>query len=99
MYLVVFRSRKHAGIDGNAYAAQANTMETLACQQQGFISFKSYAADDGETVAISEWMDEASARAWGRVADHAAAQADGRTHWYAEYTLFACGNPRIHRFP
>lgn len=99
MYLVVFRSRKRADIDQLAYAAQAEAMETLARRQEGFLAFKSYAADDGETVAVSEWMDEASARAWGRVADHSAAQAAGRTRWYAEYTLFACEDPRIHRFP
>ncbi len=99
MYLVVFRSRKRADIDQLAYAAQAEAMETLAGRQEGFLSFKSYTADDGETVAVSEWMDEASARAWGRVADHAAAQADGRTRWYCEYTLFGSENPRIHRFP
>ena len=99
MYLVVFRSRKRADIDQLAYAAQAEAIETLAGRQEGFLSFNSYTPDDGETVAISEWTDETSARAWGRVADHAAAQADGQTRWYCEYTLFGCENPRIRRFP
>ena len=99
MYLVVFRSRKRADIDRAAYDAQAEAMEALARQQSGFLSFKSYTADDGETVAISEWAEEDAARAWGRVADHCTAQADGRAHWYAGYTMFGCNNPRIHRFP
>ncbi len=99
MYLVVFRSRKRADIDRAAYDAQAAEMEALAAQQPGYLSFKSYAADDGETIALSEWQDETSARAWGRVAEHRIAQNDGRTRWYAEYTLFGCDTPRIHRYP
>jgi len=99
VYLVVFRNRKRADIDRAAYDAQAVEMEALARQQPGFVSFKSYSADDGEVVALSEWQDEASARSWGKVAEHRVAQADGRTRWYADYTLFACDDPRVHRFP
>lgn len=98
MFLVVFRNRKRADIDQAAYDAEAEAMETLARQQPGYRSFKSYTADDGEVVALSEWADEASARAWGRIAEHRAVQARGRTAYYQDYTLFACANPRIHRF-
>ena len=72
MYLVVFRNRKRAGFDQQAYAAAAARMEELAASQPGFLSFKSYAAADGEVLALSEWADEAAARAWGRQAEHLA---------------------------
>ena len=98
MFLVVFRNRKRADIDQAAYDAEAERMEELARQQPGFISFKSYAADDGEVVAVSEWDDEASALAWRLVAEHRTAQQRGRTDYYQEYTLFACAEPRVHRF-
>lgn len=98
MYLVVFRNRKRADIDRALYDAQADEMERLAATQPGYISFKSYAAEDGEIVALSEWEDEASARAWGKVAEHRVAKLDGRERWYSEYTLYACDNPRTHRF-
>lgn len=98
MYLVVFRNRKRADIDTAAYDKQADRMEELARAQPGYLSFKSYVAADGEVVALSEWTDEAAARAWGREAEHRAAQADGRDRWYEEFTLFACDNPREHRF-
>ena len=98
MYLVVFRNRKRADIDQNAYDKQADRMEELARAQPGYLSFKSYVAADGEVVALSEWADEASARAWGREAEHRAAQADGRERWYEEFTLFAAESPRIHKF-
>ena len=32
------------------------------------------------------------------VADHQAAQKRGRTAYYEDYTLYACADPRIHRF-
>ena len=98
MFLVVFRNRKRADIDQAAYDAEAERMESLARQQPGFLSFKGYTAGDGEVVALSEWIDEASARAWGQLAEHRVAQARGRERYYAEYTLFACDDPRIHRF-
>lgn len=99
MYLVVFRNRKRADIDRAAYEAEAAAMEAMAAAQPGFLSFKSYAADDGEVIALSEWADEAAARAWGRVAEHRAVQSRGRAAYYESYTLFGCAAPRIHRFP
>lgn len=98
MYLVVFRNRKRADIDMAAYLEAAKSMEALAVRQPGYLSFKSFTADDGEMVAISEWADEASARAWGRDAEHAAIQARGKVEWYAEYTLHAATIERTHRF-
>lgn len=98
MFLVVFRNRKRPDIDAAAYGAEAEAMERLAREQPGYLSFKSYTAEDGEVIALSEWTDEASALAWRRVAEHRAVQARGRSDYYAEYTLFACSNPRVHRF-
>ncbi|AZI38345.1 hypothetical protein NT2_01_02530 [Caenibius tardaugens NBRC 16725] len=98
MFLVVFRNRKRADLDAAAYDRDAARMLALAQQQPGFLSFKSYTADDGEVIALSEWADEPSARAWGREAEHRAMQGKGRDAYYASYTLFACDDPRVHRF-
>ena len=98
MFLVVFRNRKRADIDDAAYQADAVRMDALAREQPGYLGFKSYAADDGEVVAISEWASEADARAWGRHAEHAMIQGRGREAYYQDYTLFACAQPRIHHF-
>ena len=48
MYLVVFRNRKRADIDAGAYSADAQAMAALATTQPGFLSFKSYTAEDGD---------------------------------------------------
>jgi heme-degrading monooxygenase HmoA len=98
MFLVVFRNRKRADIDRAVYSEQSELMETMARRQPGFISFKSYVADDGEVIALSEWEDEDAALAWRKVTEHSAAQSRGRAEFYEDYTLFACKHPRIHRF-
>ncbi|MED5544490.1 MAG: antibiotic biosynthesis monooxygenase [Pseudomonadota bacterium] len=98
MFLVVFRNRKRADIDSVAYARDAAAMEDLARRQPGFLGFKSYTSEDGEVVALSEWADEAAARAWGRQAEHARVQGEGRHRYYRSYTLFACDSPRTHEF-
>ena len=98
MHLIVFRNRKRPDMDAAAYQADSERMEEAARAQPGFVSFKSYAADDGEVIAVSEWESEEAARAWGRNPDHATVQGRGRSDYYAEYTLFSCPEPRIHRF-
>jgi heme-degrading monooxygenase HmoA len=98
MFLVVFRNRKRADYDRLAYSADADRMEELARAQPGFVSFKSYVADDGEVIALSEWSDAEAARSWGRQPDHSVVQARGRAAYYQDYTLYTCDNPRTHRF-
>ena len=98
MFLVVFRNRKRADLDQAAYSADAARMEELARAQPGFVSFKSYVADDGEVIALSEWTDAAAARAWGSQPDHAMVQSRGRAEYYQDYTLYTCDQPRTHQF-
>ncbi len=99
MFLTVFRNRKHPDMDAAAYAADAARMEALASEQPGFLSFKSFTADDGEVVAISEWTDKAAAQAWGAHPEHRAVQVRGRAEYYASYTSISCDNPGLRRFP
>lgn len=98
MFIVVFRNRKRAGIDAPAYNADADRMEALARAQPGFLSFKSYTAEDGEVAAICEWESKAAAQAWGRQAEHAEVQGRGRADYYQDYTLIAGEATRVHRF-
>ena len=99
MYLVVFRNRKRADMDGAAYAADSAAMEALAARQPGYLSFKSFVADDGEVVAISEWENRPAAKAWRKVAEHAELQARSRREYYAEYRVITCEDPNEHRWP
>ena len=98
MFIVVFRNRKRPDIDEAAYLADAMAMYALASAQPGFVSFKSYTADDGEVIALSEWANAEAARAWGSQPDHAIVQARGRAEYYQDYTLYTCDEPRTHRY-
>ena len=98
MFIVVFRNRKRAEIDVVAYGADSEVMEAMARAQPGFISFKSYTADDGEVIALSEWASAEAARGWGSQPDHALVQARGRAEYYQEYTLYTLDEPRTHRY-
>lgn len=98
MYLVVFRSRKRVDLDTDAYAVDSARMKELALAQPGMLGVKTFRADDGETVSLSEWADEAAARAWGRHAEHALMQGRGKTHYYADYTIYSCADPQITTF-
>lgn len=98
MFLVVFRNRKRADIDAAAYSIDAQRMEDLARAQPGFLSFKSYVADDGEVIALSEWADAASARAWGAQAERARSSSAGARGLYTDHSLYTCENPHTHQF-
>ena len=99
MFLVVFRNRKRADHDALAYARDAAAMEAMAAQQPGYLAFKSYTAEDGEVVALSEWEGEEAALAWRREVTHARMQERGRSAYYESYTMFSGTPSRIHRFP
>lgn len=98
MYVNVFVSRKRAGHDAAAYQVDADRMGELAEAQPGFVSYKTYAAPDGETVTISVWQSEADARAWSRHPEHRAAQGRGRGEYYEYFTMWTCGDAREVRF-
>lgn len=98
MYMNVFRSRKRADMDAAAYATDAAAMQALAEAQPGFIAYRSYKADDGETLSMSEWESEAHARAWARHAGHLEVQGKGRTDYYDSYTVYSCADPEVRRF-
>jgi heme-degrading monooxygenase HmoA len=98
MFLTLFRNRKRADLDAAAYQADNARMEELGCNAPGFVAIKTFTADDGEVLTISEWESLAAAQAWGRHAEHRAVQARGQRDYYAEYTLYSCDNPAMRRF-
>lgn len=81
---VVFSSVRTEGDQG--YAVMAVRMEELARRQPGYLGFES-AREDGLGITVSYWVDEAAARAWKDVHEHAVAQQRGREAWYADYQV------------
>lgn len=86
MMLILFRS-KLTDTAGEDYAQTDQSMTAHAKTFPGFISFKSFKADDGERLTVVWWKDEATLQAWANDAKHRAAQSKGRERWYEYYKM------------
>ena len=85
-YAVIFTSVRTT--DAAGYARTAQRLLELAADQPGFLGAES--ARDGIGVTVSYWRDLESIAAWRRNSEHAAAQQQGRQHWYAAYRTRIC---------
>jgi heme-degrading monooxygenase HmoA len=65
-------------------------MYALAGAMPGFISHKTFNAEDGERVAIVEFENEEAQVAWRNHPEHREAQGLGREKFYSEYDLKVC---------
>jgi heme-degrading monooxygenase HmoA len=97
MILTVFRNRLREESRAE-YEPLAARMAALADTMPGFVSRKTFVAEDGERVTIVEFADEASQRNWAQNAEHVAAKKRGREALYSEYSLQVCAVVRESRF-
>lgn len=89
MVVTIFRSRLKPE-NQDEYYQWAGRMAALARTMPGYVSHKSFVADDGERVTIVEFRDEESQRVWATNAQHVEAKKKGRADFYAEYKLQVC---------
>lgn len=89
MVITLFRNRlrPEEHVD---YERWGMRMAELAAQQPGFVSFKTFAADDGERVSIIEFASEQAQAAWHAHPEHREAQRLGRERFYSEFELVVC---------
>jgi len=73
-------------------------MLALAQAMPGFISYKSFLAEDGERCSVIEFESHEHLRAWREHPDHRTAQALGRERFYAEYSLYVAEPEREAHF-
>jgi heme-degrading monooxygenase HmoA len=97
MVIVVFRSRLRSEHEAEFHAL-ADEMMKLAVAMPGFVSYKVFAADDGERCSIIEFESHEHLKAWREHPAHRAAQRKGRELHYAEYTLQVADPVRESRF-
>lgn len=96
--VVVFRSRLRDGTDLVALEAAGIRMIQLASAMPGFLSYKDFTAEDGESVAIVEFADMASLLAWREHPEHKAMQQRGREEFMAHYHIQVCRPEREYWF-
>ena len=88
MIITVFRSRLLPGVNAE-YGTLASEISRLAASMPGFVSEKTFVADDGERVTIVLFADAASQQAWRDHPEHRRAQERGRAALYSEYSLYS----------
>lgn len=98
MVVIVFRSRVAADVDEAALEAMGARMYSLASAMPGFVSYREYAAADGEGVAIVEFESHETLAAWREHPEHRHAQAAGRDHIFSEYRITVCDAVRDYAF-
>ena len=89
MLITVFRSRLKPGLR-DEYAAAVDRMSELARTMPGYISHKSFYAEDGERCTIVEFAHEEGLRTWRTNPEHLVAQKMAQQNYYTEYGVQVC---------
>ena len=76
------------------YQNLAPRIAALAREAPGYISHKSYVAEDGERLTLVEFADRAGMQAWARHPEHAAAKRLGRERFFSEVRVQMCAVER-----
>ncbi len=84
-YAVVFTSLRTEGDDG--YGETAERMGELVKGIPGFLGEDSAREPGGLGITVAYFRDLAGIEAWRAHAEHRAAKAYGREHWYERYSL------------
>ena len=98
MIVTIFRNRVRPEAM-QEYLVWAKRMAELAETMPGYISRKTFTAEDGERLTLVMFENEEAQRAWRMHAEHVEAQKKGRQDFYSEYSLLVCEPLRETRFP
>jgi heme-degrading monooxygenase HmoA len=97
MLITVFRSRLKPGVRYE-YATAVARMNELAQTMPGYVSHKTFYAEDGERCTIVEFEHEEGLRAWRTNSEHRVAQKMAREKYYTEYHIQVCTLDRESKF-
>jgi heme-degrading monooxygenase HmoA len=98
MVIVVFRSRLRPDADLATVEAVGARMYELGTQMPGFVSYKEFAAEDGETLTLVEFETEAQLLAWRNHPEHLETQARARAEFFSEYAITVGEARRAYHF-
>ncbi len=98
MVIAIFRSRTNPEAEAEAEPLRARVQE-IAESMPGYISNKTFVAEDGERVSIHHWESEELLRAFRNHPVHVEIQKFGRKKLYTEYSIYVCEVLRESQFP
>ena len=92
MIAVMFEVEAADG-EREAYLGIAAALRPLLDEIDGFISIERFESlsQPGKLLSLSFWRDEAAVAAWRNVAEHRAAQVEGRARIFSDYRLRIAG--------
>ena len=94
MIVLLFKSQLRTDIDAQDYRATRTRMMDLVDKIPGFVSYKTFRADDGETLAIAKFNSEEALEAWRNHPEHVAVQRRGHEEFYESYWIQVCRTVR-----
>lgn len=97
MWITLFRNRLRPDAAAD-YAEVAQRMRALAQSMPGYVSFKTFNAEDGERVSVVEFDSLEALLAWKNHPEHRAAQERGRVAYYTEYSVQSAEVARQYSF-
>lgn len=97
MVVVVFRARLKPGVEAEIAEADAR-MAALAAKMPGYVSYRNYAAEDGEGVSVVEFESHETVAAWRAHPEHREVQRLARERWLSEYRITVCDSVRDYSF-
>lgn len=98
MVIITFRTRLKDGIDTHSLEQLGARMYELASAMHGFIAYKDFAAQDGESLTLVQFADLESLAAWRDHPEHRVAQQRGREEFFSEYHIQVCTMVREYEF-
>ena len=98
MVIALIRTQLRSGADLAAYEQLNAQMFALVQQLPGFISARSYRADDGDEISLIRFASADALRAWREHPEHRTTQARGRAEFYAAYDVEICEVTRAYDF-
>jgi heme-degrading monooxygenase HmoA len=98
MIVIVFRSRLREGVDFEELGRHGARMYELASAMPGFVSYKDFAAEDGENVTVVEFESLDTLEAWRTHPEHRLVQQRAREALMSEYHIQVCETVRDYGF-
>jgi heme-degrading monooxygenase HmoA len=96
--IVVFRSRLQPDADLAALEVAGARMYELGAAMPGFVSYKDFAAEDGETLTLVEFETEEQLLAWRNHPEHVEVQTRARAEFFSEYAITVSEARRAYHF-
>ena len=98
MVVVIFRARVRPDADLAALERVGARLYEIASRMPGFVSYKDFAAADGEALTLVQFADAASLQAWRNDPEHLQAQEAARRDHFSEYEIQVCTPTRHYAF-